>query len=427
MAILFLALYMGLILVRPMDWWAPLKGLPLLDFVASATLIAASPRLLHQRLVLWHIPPVRWGLLFLAGAGMASVLAGANPVTTVSVLGKQIILLLLIVLLGRDERYFRWLVTVLILSATWMALNGILQAYTGRGFTGKKPLTWQLGEDETVTRVVGFGIFADPNELCLVFVIAIPLAYVFARSARHILSRGLFAALIPLLVGGAWLTNSRGGMMGILAAFSSYVFFCLRSRFRFLLFVAGVAVILAFAPARFSSKTHVDIGRVQSWEFGLRSFLAHPLGGTGFSTFSDLSPDDLDAHNAYIKILTEMGLLGYLPWFLLIFLTFLGILRALPLAATLDRSEHFYTAGTFTALVGYLAAAYFITSSYNPVLYIVLALAIARSSTVAARVQPGWPALPPFPHEMRWGLAACLASIPLLAIVTLLARQMASP
>jgi exopolysaccharide production protein ExoQ len=74
-------------------------------------------------------------------------------------------------------------------------------------------------------------------------------------------------------------------------------------------------------------------GRTEIWEFGIDYFTKHPLLGGGFDVFFDensKSPANIlwvlmeyyaapSFHNGYIQILAEAGILGAVPFLLLLF------------------------------------------------------------------------------------------------------------
>src|SRR5260370_13770505 len=97
---------------------------------------------------------------------------------------------------------------------------------------------------------------------------------------------------------------------------------------RFAPLVGGVLLLalgLTFTPKanldRISTiGSEISSGRIgkrtQIWTAGMMVFRQHPLTGTGAATFANavepLIGRDLAAHNVYVSVLTETGIIGFL-------------------------------------------------------------------------------------------------------------------
>ncbi|MBI5828030.1 MAG: hypothetical protein HZB20_00465, partial [Chloroflexi bacterium] len=85
-----------------------------------------------------------------------------------------------------------------------------------------------------------------------------------------------------------------------------------------------------------------------------------------------------EAHNLYLEVAAETGLLGLSMFGILLWVMFTGILRArnLLVAAKLTRYLDMISAYTFS-LVGYLTASLFIHAAYPRYLWLLVGIALA--------------------------------------------------
>lgn len=183
----------------------------------------------------------------------------------------------------------------------------------------------------------------DPNEYALVLALGIPMAYeLFTRSSKAV--RVLNLILIPVLIVGIILSSSRGGT--IAAAVALMVFpLGLRALDRFsrrviltVLALGVVAVPFYWGQIADTVGTNLErIGTVGSeltsgtlnerstiWMGGLTAFSERPLLGSGGGTFPAALEGVMGmrqvAHNTFISVAVEMGVIGFVL-FVAIFLT----------------------------------------------------------------------------------------------------------
>src|SRR3546814_7684503 len=100
-----------------------------------------------------------------------------------------------------------WIIS---LCAVVLTIHGIGQVRLGQGWTGRP--TVQDG------RIQYVGIFSDPNDLAMLFIMAVPMTLLMAGRGGLLGLRRVFwwAAALPML-SGVYLTNSRGAFLAVLA------------------------------------------------------------------------------------------------------------------------------------------------------------------------------------------------------------------
>ena len=288
------------------------------------------------------------------------------------------------------------------LCAAVLSLHGIEQAELGMGWTGV-----ELSQG---TRIHYVGIFNDPNDLGMLFVMCVPMAVYMAYSGlAGLLRKAFWLATAGVLVYGIYLTDSRGTLLALLAALGTYVWL------RRGLVPATVLGVVALAgvmmlPSRMqelSASEASAAGRVDAWYQGIHMFTANPLFGIGPGNFADNNAN-LTAHNSFVLVLAETGIIGFTAW-----LAFIGycfrmmyvVVRqrarvpgALPEARpdpAVERQWHDDKAVAVTllvSLVAFFVAAFFLSRSYVIVLYLLAALVAGHYQQLRQR----WPALPAF-------------------------------
>ena len=434
-------LYLLLVLIRPQDYPALVEsggvGLPLqpLMLIVAAGFWMLSPR---KRFDAPQYPVL---LLFFVVLMVSHVFNGWIGGALEQFEKFAPVLLAFVVFANGLDRRSRILtvMAVFALSAAVLAIHGIEQQQTGVGWTG-------VGLSQG-TRIQYVGIFNDPNDLGMLFVACVPMAvYLGSRGGWMGLRRLFWMAVAGTLIYGVYLTDSRGSLLALLAVMGVYIWQ------RRGVFVAGllgsmaVGMLLAL-PSRFNE---IDVeeasaqGRVDSWYEGLQMFIGHPIFGVGPDMYSEYHP--LTAHNSYVLVLAETGIVGFTLWLAFVLYCFrmmwvgsrpLGELawestRA-PAAdgdaehalAELDALEAGIAEGRAIAmtlllsLIGFFACAFFLSRSYVIVLYLLAALVVAHYADMRRED----PALPRFAltHDLLlWPIVGVGGAIGLYAMVKVL-------
>lgn len=226
-------------------------------------------------------------------------------------------------------------------------------------------------------RVRGVGFFNDPNDFAQTLVMSMPMLWWFYRKGRHI--RNLLFVLFPGAVMGyaIALTNSRGALLGV----ASLMFFGVRDalgtiRTTILLAVLAVGSMVANVTGGrgFDSKESSAEGRIDAWYDGFQMLKMSPLFGVGYGNFTEYH--ELTAHNSFVLCFAELGLFGYFVWISLVVLAFKSVQRVVD-NAPMGSEERQSGVILRASLVGYLTCAWFLSRTYQPVLYTILALCSA--------------------------------------------------
>ena len=233
--------------------------------------------------------------------------------------------------LVRDDRDFRVLYLAMVALATVIALHGIYQYIVAVPI----PSNWTDQAEQSVrTRV--FSIFGSPNIMGDYMVMFAPmaagLAYYFPKTWQKLLAWACaFAMCFACLF-----TMSRGAWVAMAVA---VVLFCLlvdRRLFALLLVAAVAALFLPFVASRIGylfteqfAESTARGGRASRWHYGLNYLeeSGHPWLGLGLGMFGGAIAmqtqiidqwDYFYLDNYYLKIMVEMGYLGFAFFVLLL-------------------------------------------------------------------------------------------------------------
>ena len=106
-------------------------------------------------------------------------------------------------------------------------------------------------------------------------------------------------------------------------------------------------------------------------------FRSNPILGVGYLNFTD--HNDLTAHNSFVLCFAELGIVGYFFWLALLVVAILQIGQVRRCedddAEADDLRRHAKV--LVASFAGMLVAAFFLSRSYNPILYLLVGLAFA--------------------------------------------------
>ena len=270
-------------------------------------------------------------------------------------------------------------------------------------------------------RLRSLGFLNDPNDFAQVMVMVLPILWWLVVSGAWWRNLLLAAAPAGLLAYAIYLTHSRGAFLGI-GALAALAIHRVLGTLRTLLLV-GLAIaamgIVSVGGRGLSSEEESAAQRVDAWFAGWTMLKSHPLFGVGYSNF--LEHHYLTAHNSFVLVYAELGLIGYFFWLGLIVITFLGLNQAVRLAPP-GSGELRMAVTVRAAMTAYIACAWFLSRSFQPGLYVVLALGVAAWVIVQKRVGPV--ALQPPAEPIRWaGITAAAMVLSVMSVYVFIALR----
>jgi O-antigen ligase len=232
------------------------------------------------------------------------------------------------------------------LASTPARQRGILVAYVlGASVPAVATILLYMQAGDSLRR---FSAAGDANSLAMTLVLALPVAWYLSLTTRHPPFRWVYRAYLPLCMLATALTGSRGGMLTLMVALLIIPVTVGLSPGRLaiaigLLAVSGM-VAVTYVPQEVAERlgtTTEEVeqgrfgGRLKLWRAGFNAFTRRPLVGYGVAGFKpavtpELGPMALVAHNSFLSVLVEEGLIGLLLFLMMLTAVFLSILR-LPL------------------------------------------------------------------------------------------------
>ena len=183
---------------------------------------------------------------------------------------------------------------------------------------------------------LGDGMLSDPNDLACMLVTIAPLGLWLLRRGASVLDRGLALGCLASLGLGILVTQSRGGLLAVVAAGGFFLLISKVPLYRkvlaglfgvgLFLYAAPDAVLQRYATIASASQTDESAqSRLAVWKAGARMFADHPFNGCGVGTFEQVygsryidrvGAGDVwrSAHNAYVEAAAELGLPGFICW-----------------------------------------------------------------------------------------------------------------
>lgn len=230
-----------------------------------------------------------------------------------------------------------------------------------------------------IWRIRSVGFLSDPNDFAQSIIVVAPwllmLGYSHKRAGQRILM------VLPLLVCAGYtlmLTHSRGGILGTAAAGLFVVkMYVSPANFARLLLAGGLAAALSMGglggDRAMSSKEQSASERIDAWNDGLMMLKGNPLLGVGYGNFTE--HHHRTAHNSFVLCFAETGLAGYSLWLGMIIIAIKSLNRVIACSEPGSVSSHY--AGLLRAsIVGFLVCAWFLSRTFVPTLYLLLAMAV---------------------------------------------------
>jgi len=235
------------------------------------------------------------------------------------------------------------------------------------------------------------GMFGNPNDLSLHLVTMIPLAVCLGIASKSKIMKVVYLAMATLFVSANFVTYSRGGFLGLVAASAVMVWKLGRkSRLNVSIvsIVVGILVIL-LAPGNYGVRILSIFGlatdpvgssdqRRELLERSIIVSLRNPWG-IGIGNFPIVGVHNLVTHNAFTQVSSEIGLLGLLAYLIFMVSPFrkLGAIERTLFAK--DEHDWFYylSIGLQASIVAYMVSSFFVAVAYNWFIYYLIAYAVA--------------------------------------------------
>lgn len=409
--------------IRPAEIFSPLTGWPIYEALILACLVAALGSVLDQlsarSLVQQPITACVIGLLVTVVLSHLSqgFIWGAR--TSGAEFLKILLYYLLLVATVDTPRRLRVFLWVLVGLALLMTCLSLLQYHDWINVPALAVLEYEQvdegGEKVLLRRLVSTGIFNDPNDVCLLLVMALAVSlYGLCEAGRRWIYQALWLAPLGLFGYALTLTRSRGGFLSVLVGAS--VFLCARSGWRRTFVLGPVALsglLLLFSGRQTQLSTTSDTAqeRIQIWSESLSLFRQSPVFGIGHGNLVE----ELGhvAHNSFIQCYAELGFPGGMLFlgafvFALTILHWLGRYESDIADPELRRLRPYLMA----LIAGYAVGILSLSRSYVVPTYLTLGLAVIY-------LRLAWPHSRVPAVQLSWRAVGWLAGVSVAFIATI--------
>lgn len=372
-----LLIFVALVFIRPEETFPALAGLRLTLLVSSVTLLGMIFQALLNR------EKLKWTPLMTMIAGfflsvVASTYREGNTVDAALDIAKLVLMVLLILNLVKDEERLDQFVTSLIVFTGYIAVYSIYLYFDGKA----------MNYQNEVLRSTTTGIFADPNDLAAMIVggVALTIGRIVDRNGAL---RFWYLLILGTMLAAIMMTHSRGGLLALMLVMGSFLLLNMRNRaLGFTLAGLAVLALLIVAKGRmtdFSTTEESANMRFWFWDNGFHLLLQNPLLGIGYGMFPD-NNGGYTAHNTYVLAFGELGFVGYFFFIGAIYYCYRSWGPAWAPAIELmdpeeQRKDEARRARQVLAarlsFLGFLAAGFWLSRTYVPVLYVLMSLPIA--------------------------------------------------
>jgi O-antigen ligase len=331
----FIAYWLTWLFVFALPWENAVSVIPgtaIVTKVSGALALAAAlgAIVLSGRLRRWH-PMHLAGLLFLIWSGGELFLSHTGTR-----------------LPYKYTTYAQLFAVMLILwevAPSWSRLTGLMTAYLfGAYVAAVATLMLYRQEARQLNRFAA--VESDPNSLAMTLALALPMAWYLGMTVKNPILRWGFRAYIAVGLVAIGLTASRGGMVAATVALMIVPLTMTKlSPGRLIAAVAMLAVsgVLAavYVPDKIVQRlattgTEVEDlslgGRFKLWEAGMKALTERPLTGYGAGFWRQavapwLGPNPQVAHNSFISVAVETGIVGLLLYLGMFLAVFLALMR----------------------------------------------------------------------------------------------------
>jgi putative inorganic carbon (HCO3(-)) transporter len=383
--------YLGLYLFSILVLFRPYELVPGLSFLAStafffalATLLIYIPTQLATEGNLTVMSTEVKAILVMTALALLTMPIAKHPPTAWETFNdtfiKAVLMFIVMVNVLRTRRR--------LLGLMWLSLLvGALLSYQALDLFMKGDL---LTEGYRAGGELG-GMFGNPNDLALHLVTMIPLAVCLGIASKNKILKLVYFAMAVLFVSGNFVTYSRGGFLGLIAASVLMAWKLGRKNRVNVMAVSGVVglLVILLAPGNYGLRIlsifipGLDpVGssdqRRELLERSILVSLRNPWG-IGIGNFPIVGVRNLVTHNSFTQVSSELGLLGLLAYLIFMVSPFrkLGAIERTEFAKDTQDWFYYLSIGLQASIVAYMVSSFFVSVAYNWFVYYLIAYAVA--------------------------------------------------
>ncbi|MHB8626581.1 MAG: O-antigen ligase family protein [Aggregatilineales bacterium] len=321
---------------------------------------------------------------------------------------KDFVIILIIIQMCDNEQAWRNLLWTILLSAALVASLSAYQMLTkdfNNTFFGlANAPVHQITSGFDSNRVTG--PLSDPNYYGQILLMVLPIGLYGVLTERRRLFRFIYLGASLAIMAATVFTYSRGSLIALVVV---GILIVRERKLDPYKIVAGGVVILAILlpilppgyldrvmtlsdvlPQNLAMQTEVSFkGRSSEMIIAVQMFADHPIFGVGYLNYQfhyanynallglDPRAGEREAHDLYLEILAETGIIGFLSFIGILVAVFAGIQRAKRQFRNLHREDLIAPISAVEyGLVSYLATSLFLHGAYVRYLWLLVAMAL---------------------------------------------------
>lgn len=262
------------------------------------------------------------------------------------------------------------------------------------------------GSRVTIGRDIG-SVLGDPNDLALLLLVPLAFSAVLVARGSSWIERVVGVVEFGLILTAIVFTESRGGLLGVLATFAVIGARVVRSK-ALLIGIALAAIASLYGAmdiaGRMSTASDdelLDVSaneRLITWTAALNMAKTKPLTGVGLVNFSDSFPTytpeplerSLTAHSTWLGVLAETGIPGFAAFMVMMLAAIRSCVRTeRALArAPVPRAAQGVGLALLASFAGFCVAGSFLSQGFGWTPYVLVALTVALARAAPDIIEP---------------------------------------
>jgi O-antigen ligase len=383
--------YLGLYLFSILVLFRPYELVPSLSFLsatafyfAAVTLAVYVPAQLSTEGTLTMLSTEVKCILALTALALLTMLSGKDYVTSWDKFNdtfiKAVLIFVVMVNVVRTRRRFLGLIWLSLSIALYLSFMAIDLSLKGEFKTEGYRVAVEIG-----------GLFGNPNDMALHLVTMTPIAVVLGIAARSFGARIFYFGMAGLFVAANVVTYSRGGFLGLLVA-AAVLAWKIGRKNRLNVVIASTlasGLFVLLAPGNYGLRLlsifipgldPVGSSDQRKLLFFRSIFvtLRNPWG-IGMGNSPIMNDNNLQWHNTYMQIASELTVLGLLIYLIFLISPFrkLGAIERTLFAKTEIDWFYYLSIGLQASIVGFMVSSFFVSVAYNWFVYYLIAYAVA--------------------------------------------------
>lgn len=228
-----------------------------------------------------------------------------------TVITKMFTMYLLLTVMASEEKYFRKILCVFIVSFILLAWWTTEKYYFEGYYRIEDALAYS-------------GTYADRNTFAMLFVVAMPFCFYFPFTTKNLFIKAILWLFCPVMINDVAITASRGGFLGMCASGLGTVFKIKNKGLLILVLILGILTVWRFQRGYAAKRVETIFvepeerdaaaqSRISAWKAALECIGEYPLGVGAFCFRfyrSETWGRGLSTHNFYLQIAAEQGILS---------------------------------------------------------------------------------------------------------------------